>query len=106
MDFITGLPKVLSTDCIFVIVDRLTKFDHFFIVTTTLTAAQVAELFFKEFFRLHGLPKSIVSDRDNRFFSEFWQELFKMVGTNLKPITIYNPQNNGKIESISKWLEG
>ena len=69
MDFITGLPKVLGKDFIFVVVDRITKFSHLFVVTTTFTAAQVAELFFKEAFRLHGLPKSIVSERDSIFFS-------------------------------------
>ena len=59
MDFITGFPKVFGKDCIFVVVNRLTKFSHFFIVNTTFTSAQVSELFFKEVFRLHGLPKSI-----------------------------------------------
>ena len=58
-------------DCIFVVVDRITKFAHLFSVTTTFIAAQVAELFFKEVFRLHGLPKSIVSDKDSRFLSAF-----------------------------------
>ena len=64
MDFITDLPKYLSKDCIYVVVDRLTKFAHFFSVTSSFSAAQVADIFFKEIFRLHGLPKSIVSDRD------------------------------------------
>ena len=87
------------------VVDRLTKFAHFFAVTTTFTAAHVAELFFKEVFRLHGLPKSIVSDKESIFFSAFWQELFKMVGTNLTPNTSYHPQTYGKIERVNQWLE-
>ena len=106
MDFITGLPKVFSKDCIFVVVDRLTKFDHFFFFTTTFTATQVAELFFNEVFKLHGLPKSIVSDRDSRFLSAFWQELFKMVGTNLTPSTRYHPKNDGQTERVNQLLEG
>ena len=69
VDFITSFPKVFGKDCISVVVDRLTKFAHFFVVTTTFTAAQVAELFFKEFFILHGLPKSIISDRDKIFLT-------------------------------------
>ena len=73
MDFITSFPKVFGKDCIFVVVDMLTKFDHLFSITTTFTTAQVVELFFKEFFRLHGLPKSIVSDKDSRFLGAFWQ---------------------------------
>ena len=64
------------------------------------------ELFFKEVFRLHGLPKSIVSDKDSIFFSAFWQELFKMVGTNLTPSTIYHPQTDGQIERANQCLEG
>ena len=71
MDFITSLPKVFGKDCIFVVVDRLTKFDHSFAVNTNFTAAQVVELFFKEVFILHGLPKSIVSDEDNKFLNPF-----------------------------------
>ena len=64
MDFITSLPKVFGKDCIFVVVDRITKFSCLFVFNTTFTIAQVDELFFKEVSRLHGLPKSIVSDRD------------------------------------------
>ena len=106
MDFITGLPKVFGKDCIFVVVYRLTKFSHLFFVTTTLTTAQVARLFFKEFFKLHGLPKSIVSDRDNIFFSAFWQDLFKRVGTNLTPRTRYHPQIDRQTKRVNQWLEG
>jgi hypothetical protein len=71
MDFITGLPKAQGKDCIFVVVDRLTKFSHFFAIATDFSASQVEDLFFREIFRLHGLPKTIVSDRDNRFMSTF-----------------------------------
>ena len=106
MDFITGLPKVLGKDCIFVVVDRLTKFAHSFVVSTTFIVAQVVELFFKEVFILHGLPKSIVSDRDSIFFSAFWKELFKMVGTDLTPITRYHPQIDGQTGRANQWLEG
>ena len=88
------------------VVDRLTKFAHLFVVTTTFTTAKVAELFFKEVFRLHGLPKSIVSDRDNKFLSAFSQELFKMVGTNLTPSTSYHPKTDGQIERVNQWFEG
>ena len=73
MDFTTGLPKVFGKDSIFVGVDRLTTFSHLFYVTTTFIVAQEVELFFKEVFILHRLPKSIVSDRDNIFFSAFWK---------------------------------
>ena len=62
------------------VVYRITKFSHLFDITTTFNVAQVADLFCKEVFRLHGLPRRIVSDRDIIFLSAFWQELFKMVG--------------------------
>jgi hypothetical protein len=106
MDFITGLPKTQGKDCIFVVVDRLTNFAHFFAIATDFNAAQVAELFFREIFRLHGLPKTIVSDRDSRFMSTFWQELFRLVGTALTPSTSYHPQTDGQTEIVNKWVEG
>ena len=81
MDFITGLPKTQGKDCIFVVVDRLTKFAHFFAIAIDFSATQVVELFFKEIFRLHDLPKTIVSDRDSKFMSTFWQDLFRLVSS-------------------------
>jgi hypothetical protein len=72
MDFITGLPKTQGKDYIFVVVDRLIKFAHFFAISMDFNTSQVANLFFREVFKLHGLPKNIVSDKDNRFMSIFW----------------------------------
>jgi hypothetical protein len=105
-NFITGLPKVQGKDCIYVVVDRLTKFAHFFAISSEYKATQVAELFFREVFRLHGLSRYIVSDRDNRFLSAFWQELFRLVGTELTPSTSYHPQMDGQTEIVNKWIEG
>eukprot|EP00253_Pinus_taeda_P033903 PITA_33903 len=76
MDFITGLPIVEGKDYIYVVVDRLTRYAHFLAISTRYTDAQIAELFFREIFRLHGLPHNIVSDKDSRFLGGFWQELF------------------------------
>ena len=59
MDFIIGLPKVLGKDCIFVVVDRLTKFSHFFVVTTTFIATQVVELFLKKFSNCMGFLRAL-----------------------------------------------
>ena len=75
MDFIIELPKYLGKDCIYVVVDRLKKNSHLFVVTSSFSVAQVADIFFKEIFRLHQLPKSIVSDRDSRFMGDFWKEI-------------------------------
>ena len=71
MDFIIGLPRAHSRDCIYVVVDRLTKFSHFFPINTTYTTTQVANLFYREIFRLDGLPQSTFSDKDSRFMSHF-----------------------------------
>ena len=83
MDFITGLLKVQGRDCIFVVVDRLTKYAHFFAISGEYQAAQVAELFFQEVLCLHGLPQNIVSDRNSRFLITFWKELFRLARTEL-----------------------
>jgi hypothetical protein len=106
MDFITGLPKLQGKDCIYVVVDRLTKFAHFYAIPTEYSAVQGAELFFREVFRLHGLSKNIVSDRDSQFIGTFWRELFQLVGTELTPNTSYHPQTDGQTEIVNKWVEG
>jgi hypothetical protein len=72
MDFITGLPRVQGKDCIFVVVESLTKFAHFFAIPTDYKSIQVAKLFFREVFQLHSLPRQIVNDRDGHFISAFW----------------------------------
>jgi hypothetical protein len=63
-------------------------------------------LFFGEIFRLHGLSKYIVTDKDSQFLSSFWQELFKLVGIEFTPNTSYHPQTDGQMEIVKKWLEG
>ena len=106
MEFIIGLPKVHGRDCLYVVVDRLTKFAHFFAISFNYSASQVAELFFREVFRLHGLPKTIVGGRDSEFTSAFWHELFILVGTKLATSTSYHPQSNEKADIVNKWIEG
>ena len=82
MDFVTGLPTVQGGyDSIMVIVDMLTKVAHLIPVKTTYTAADIARIFIKEVFIIHGLPKRIVSDRDAKFTSKFWTSLFQAIGT-------------------------
>jgi hypothetical protein len=88
------------------VVDRLTKFAHFYAILTEYNVFQVAGLFFREVFKLHGFPKNIVSDRDSRFIGTFWRELFRLVGTELTPSTSYHPQTDGQTEIVNKWVEG
>ena len=106
MDFITRLPKVQGRDCLYVVVDRLTKFAHFFAISSYYSTAQVAELFFREVFRLHELPKTIVSDQDSRFTGAFWQEIFRLVGTKLSTSMSYHPQSDGKTKIVNRWIDG
>lgn len=96
MDFITGLPKSKGFEAIFVIVDRLSKYSHFVPLKHPYTAKVVAEIFVKEVVRLHGIPVSIISDRDPIFVSNFWRELFKLQGTQLRMSTAYHHKRMGK----------
>lgn len=83
MDFIKGLPSSQGRNAIMVVVDRLTKYAHFIPLSHPYTAAMVARLFHDHIFKLHGMPTSIVSDRDPTFTSAFSVEFFKLQGTNL-----------------------
>eukprot|EP00253_Pinus_taeda_P032187 PITA_32187 len=85
MDFITGLLMVQGRDCIYVVVDRLTKYAHFFAIPTRYSTSQVAELFFKKVFCLHGLPRTTVSDRDNRFMGGILVGAFQKGDKKLQP---------------------
>lgn len=76
MDFITSLPPSANQTVIWVVVDRLSKFVHFVALPTSFSASQLASVFVSEIYRLHGVPKTIVSDRDKVFISKFWKELF------------------------------
>lgn len=76
MDFIYDLPKSNGYNSILVVVDWLSKYAHFLALKYPYTAVLVAALILKEIVRLHGVPRSVVSDRDNIFTSLFWEELF------------------------------
>ncbi|KAG8498807.1 hypothetical protein CXB51_005706 [Gossypium anomalum] len=106
MDFVLGLPLTPGKkDAIWVIVDRLTKSAHFIPVRTDYSLNKLAELYIREIVRLHGIPLSIISDRDPRFTSRFWQKLQDALGTKLNFSTAFHPQTDGQSERVIQILE-
>jgi hypothetical protein len=96
MDFIEGLPKSKGKDLILVVVDRLTKYAHFLALSHPYNAQQVTKLFMDNISKLHGLPRTIVSDRDTIFTSKFWQELFSSLNIQLHLSTAHHPESDSQ----------
>ncbi|RVW77095.1 Transposon Ty3-I Gag-Pol polyprotein [Vitis vinifera] len=106
MDFVIGLPRTLGgNNAIWVIVDRLTKSAHFLPMKVNFSLDRLASLYVKEIVRMHGVPVSIVSDRDPRFTSRFWHSLQKALGTKLSFSTAFHPQTDGQSERVIQVLE-
>lgn len=105
MDFIVKLPESGSADSILVVVDRLTKMSHFIPCRETTDAPELAELFLHNIFRLHGLPRDIVSDRGSAFVSKFWRNLLKRLNIDTKLSTAFHPETDGQTERVNQCLE-
>jgi hypothetical protein len=97
IDFITKLPRTTRQhDSIMVVFEKLTKDAHFVPVKTTHTTANIAGVYLREISRLHGIPRTIVLNKDTKFTSNLWRVLFKGFGTNINFSTTYHPQLDGK----------
>ncbi|GJR16365.1 putative reverse transcriptase domain-containing protein [Tanacetum coccineum] len=106
MDFVTKLPKTSNGhDTIWVIVDRLTKSAHFIPTRETDSMETLTRLYIKEIVSRHGVPISIISDRDSHFTSRFWQSLQSALGTQLDMSTAYHPETDGQSERTIQTLE-
>ena len=105
MDFIVELPKSRDMTTIMVVVDRLTKMAHFIPLRCLPTSSIAADTFIVNIFRLHGFPKSIISDRGSQFTSEFWNRLCKLLNIDHSLSTANHPQTDGQTERVNGILE-
>lgn len=103
LDFIEGLPRSASFNCILVVVDKFSKYAHFVALAHPFTALEVAESYVQNIHRLHGLPQVIISDRDRIFTSTLWTTLFRLAGSQLK--MSYHLQTDGQTERVNQCLE-
>ncbi|KAL4278692.1 hypothetical protein GQ457_03G025630 [Hibiscus cannabinus] len=105
LDFITGLPKSNGKEAILVVVDRLTKYGHFFALPRHYDSVFIAKVMVQGVIKLHGIPRSMVSDRDRNFVSELWKELARLQGTELGMSSAYHPQTDGQTKALNRCLE-
>jgi len=105
MDFVTGLQRSKDHNALWVVVDRLTKQRHLVPCSTTVDARDLADLFLQHVFRLHGLPRTITSDRGPQFASAFWHRLCARLGIEPQLSTAFHPQTDGQTERMNAVME-
>jgi len=100
MDFVGPFPECQGYDYLWVIICRLTNQTHLTPITVKTTTTDLAWFYIRDIVRLHGMPESIVSDRDSKFTSRFWRELHRSLGTKLLMSTSFHPQTDGHSECV------
>jgi hypothetical protein len=105
LDFVEGLPRSGQYNCILVVVNKFSKFAHFIPLRHPFTAFSVTKLFLDNIYKLHGMPASIISDRDRVFTSALWMELFSLAGVTLRMSSAYHPQTDGQTERVNQCME-
>lgn len=105
LDFVEGLPQSGQFNCILVVVDKFSKFAHFVPLKHPFTALSVAKSYMNNIYKLHGMPLSLISDRDRVFTSNLWKELFGLSGVTLRMSSAYHPQTDGQTERVNQCLE-
>ena len=102
LDFVEGFPRVGGKSVILTVVDRFSKYCHFIPLAHPNSVESVAQVFFAEVVRLHGVPQSMASDRDPVFTSVFWKELMRLTGTKLHMTSAFHTQSDGQTEAANK----
>ena len=105
IDFVVGMPVQDKMDTICTIVDKATKMCHFVPCSEAISAKGVAHLYWQHVGKLHGIPSVVISDRDPRFTSRFWRELWRLLGTDLRMGSGYHPESSGQVEKMNQLLE-
>ena len=105
IDIIVGLPESQGYTKIWVIVDRFSKMAHFIPLTTEVFIKELALIFLQNVWQLHGLPESIISDRDTHFASKFWISMMQLLQVKINMSTAFDPETDGQTEMVNQTLE-